>query len=163
MLQTGNGRVWTINTDGSAPKNGKEDSPTGVGAVIKCDGIEVARLAAFTGQGSVNTAEFTAILFGLRMLTAVYGYKELDLDTVEIVGDSEVAIKTLRGEYENRYFKDVVAAIWLELSYLLNLQKSKVTQFQTSTDFAWAGRVVFKYVPRLENKEADGLSGLYTR
>lgn len=154
------GTRWRLNTDGSAPRNSKEGGPTGIGVALYRNDVEVASLSANTGWGTVNTAEFNAILFGVRLLSTYL--KDSPLDTLEIQSDSQTAIGTLTGEYENRFFKEVVRNILLELQVIFSLQDSPKS-IQFISPVIWATNVTFKHIPRELNTRADELSGLYTR
>lgn len=153
---------FKIQTDGSVRKLARGIYFTAVGAIISIDDVEVCSVSAFTGKGTSNTAEFDAILTGLRMLVGVYGYRGLDKATLEVVSDSEIAINTLKDTYENRHFKPVVGAIWFELAYLLNLKPKMIPDPLSTNILAWAHRVTFTHVRREQNVEADKLATLYT-
>lgn len=139
------GVKWTLFTDGSAPRNTKYGGPTGIGAALFREGIEVASLAAFTGKGTVNTAEFNAIWMGIRMAMPYI----LPEDCLEIRSDSQIAIRTITGEYRNNHFKVVVADIQAELEHLFGV--------------TYLTNVTFTHISRNFNTIADELSGKYTR
>ena len=68
--------------------------PAGIGAVlIDPDGKEVARANDFIGEATNNGAEYHALLLGLDRAHAL-GSRE-----VEIVNDSQLVERQVRGEY----------------------------------------------------------------
>lgn len=83
-----------IYTDGGARGN---PGPAGAGAVIKAlDGGKeetVAELKKFFHYATNNQAEYEAIILGLTEA------KRLGVEEVELVMDSELAVKQIRGEY----------------------------------------------------------------
>ncbi|MFA6131504.1 MAG: ribonuclease HI family protein [Patescibacteria group bacterium] len=83
-----------IYTDGGARGN---PGPAGSGAVIKSldEGGEktIAKLKKFFPHATNNQAEYDAIILGLTEA------KRLKVEEVELVMDSELAVKQIRGEY----------------------------------------------------------------
>lgn len=68
--------------------------PAGVGVVITDpQGAELARANDYIGEGTNNTAEYRALLLGLERA------RELDAREVEIVNDSQLVERQVRGEY----------------------------------------------------------------
>ncbi len=125
-----------IYTDGGARGN---PGPAGLGAAIHTmhsDGSEgetIATVSEYLGKTTNNQAEYKAIIRGLERA------KELGAETVEMVMDSELAVKQLNGEYRVR--NPDLAKRFLEVNTL------KV-QFK---------QVTFRHVRREYNKEADAL------
>lgn len=121
-------------TDGGARGN---PGPAGCGAVLFEDDGE---LINFTGEyhahATNNYAEYSALLLGLK-LAAKQGIKRL-----ECFLDSELVVKQLNGEYK---VKDE------------NIKQlyEKVKKHSQEFDF-----VIFKHVPREQNKHADRLVNL---
>lgn len=81
-------RLWI---DGGSRGN---PGPSAIGVVLKTDGGEtLAELGRTIGTGTNNVAEYTAMLAGLD-LASRHGARE-----VEILSDSELLVKQMRGEY----------------------------------------------------------------
>lgn len=124
-----------IYTDGGSRGN---PGPSGIGAAIHVmhdreEGETIATVAEFLGKTTNNQAEYTAIIRGLEEA------KKLGAEEVEMVMDSELAVKQLNGEY--RVKNPDLAKRFLEV-YNLRQQFKKVT---------------FRHVRREKNTEADGL------
>lgn len=126
-----------IYTDGGARGN---PGPAGSGAVVKFlheDGTEGDTLAAihkYIGETTNNQAEYYAIIIGLKKA------KELGAKHVELVMDSELAVKQLNGQY--RVKNPGLAERFLEVKNLMQHFES----------------VRVRHVRRELNKEADALS-----
>jgi len=125
-----------IYTDGGARGN---PGPAGSGAVIKSlheDGSEketVAELKKFLGHATNNIAEYEAVILGLTKA------KELGVEQVELIMDSELVVKQLKGEY--RVKNPDLAKKFLEVhNLILSFKNFKV-----------------RHVLREKNKEADAL------
>jgi ribonuclease HI len=68
--------------------------PAGIGAVITDpQGGELARANDYIGEGTNNTAEYRALLLGLERAL------ELGAREVEVVNDSQLIERQVRGEY----------------------------------------------------------------
>jgi len=81
----------TVHVDGGARGN---PGPAAIAAVITDeDGETVDSAAQVIGRATNNVAEYRALIFGIERAT-VLGATELDL-----VGDSELVVKQVRGEY----------------------------------------------------------------
>jgi len=123
-----------IYTDGGARGN---PGPAGSGAVIKSldEGGEktITELKKFFPHATNNQAEYDAIILGLTEA------KRLGVEEVELVMDSELAVKQIRGEY--RVKNPELAKRFLEV---YNLSQS----FKK-----FSARHIF----RERNKEADAL------
>jgi len=125
-----------IYTDGGARGN---PGPAGSGAAIKFlheDGTEGELLAAvheYIGETTNNQAEYHAIVIGLTRAV------ELGAEEVDLVMDSELAVKQLNGEY--RVKNPGLAVQYLKVHNLLQHFKS----------------VRIRHVRRERNKEADAL------
>jgi len=124
-----------IYTDGGSRGN---PGPAACAAVIKQmkDGEEketVAHVSAYLGKTTNNQAEYMAIIRGLKRA------QTLGAQEVELVMDSELAVKQLNREYK---VKDPgIAARFLEVWNLAQTFK----------------RVTFRHVRREKNEEADAL------
>lgn len=81
----------TINFDGGSRGN---PGPAGIGVVLAAeDGIPLVTLGKFIGNATNNTAEYMALILGLREAQKLGAVK------IVIRGDSELVIKQMRGEY----------------------------------------------------------------
>lgn len=86
---TGRVRVFS---DGAARGN---PGPSGAGAVIQdASGEILARLGRYLGRTTNNVAEYEGLLLGLRHAL------ELGAKEVQVVADSELLVKQLRGQYK---------------------------------------------------------------
>lgn len=82
----------TVNVDGGARGN---PGPAAIGVVVRDAGGEVLEeRGERIGRATNNVAEYRALLRGVE-LAAAHGASELDL-----VGDSELVVKQMRGEYK---------------------------------------------------------------
>lgn len=94
----------TVHVDGGARGN---PGPAAIAAVITGAGGEVVDSAAqVIGRATNNVAEYRALIFGIERAVAL-GATEL-----ELVGDSELIVKQVRGEYrvKDRNLKPLHAA-----------------------------------------------------
>jgi len=81
-----------VNVDGGARGN---PGPAAIAAVIQEDGGEVlAKHGERIGRATNNVAEYKALLLGIERAAAL-GASEL-----ELVGDSELVVKQVKGEYK---------------------------------------------------------------
>lgn len=81
----------TVHVDGGARGN---PGPAAIAAVITgADGEVVDSAAQVIGRATNNVAEYRALVFGIERAVAL-GATEL-----ELVGDSELVVKQVRGEY----------------------------------------------------------------
>jgi ribonuclease HI len=124
-----------IYTDGGARGN---PGPAASGAVIKemRDGKEgkiIAEVSRYLGETTNNQAEYTAIIIGLERA------RELGAEEVDVVMDSELAVRQLNGEYKVKNAE--LAKRYLEIWNLKNHFK----------------KISFRHVRREKNKEADAL------
>ena len=118
--------------DGSC--NSNTVGSMGIGVVIKRQGEIIKKLSEFAGEGTNNTAEYFSVIRALEEALA------LGADELEVRGDSELVIKQLRGEYK------------VKKKHLRNLHR-KVMQLVPKFK-----RVIFTWVPREKNKEANYLA-----
>ncbi|MBI4592390.1 ribonuclease HI family protein [Candidatus Uhrbacteria bacterium] len=129
-------KTLRIYTDGGARGN---PGPAGSGAVVKAvneDGTEgenLALLQKYLGETTNNQAEYEAIVIGLQKAL------ELGAERVELVMDSELAVKQIKGEY--RVKNPGLAVKYLRVFNLLRQFKSYSV----------------RHVLRAYNKEADAL------
>jgi ribonuclease HI len=118
-----------ICTDGGSRGN---PGPAASAAVLKSAGGEVLdTVTRYLGETTNNQAEYTAIIIGLERA------KHLGATEVEVVMDSELAVKQMNGEYKVK--NPELAKRFLEVHNLM-LSFKKVT---------------FRHVRREFNKEAD--------
>jgi ribonuclease HI len=81
-----------VNVDGGARGN---PGPAAIAAVVQAPGGEVIEeRAERIGRATNNVAEYKALLLGIE-LAAALGTREL-----ELVGDSELIVKQVKGEYK---------------------------------------------------------------
>ena len=82
----------TVHVDGGARGN---PGPAAIAAVVSDDGGEVIHEASETiGRATNNVAEYRALLLGIERA------KQLGATEVDLVGDSELIVKQVRGEYK---------------------------------------------------------------
>jgi ribonuclease HI len=81
----------TLQFDGGSRGN---PGPAGIGVVLRAaDGTPVVTLGRFIGRATNNVAEYKALI------TALEKAKELGARRVKVLGDSELIVKQMRGEY----------------------------------------------------------------
>lgn len=124
-----------VYTDGGSRGN---PGPAASGAVIKAlhgdkEGEILARVSRWLGRDTNNQAEYTAIIIGLERA------KTLGATEVDMVMDSELAVKQLNGQYKVK--NPDIAKRFVEVHNLM-LHFKKVT---------------FRHVLRAYNKEADAV------
>jgi ribonuclease HI len=82
----------TVNVDGGARGN---PGPAAIAAVVTgADGEVLEEHAMRIGTATNNVAEYRALLLGIERAT------ELEAAEVELVGDSELVVKQVNGEYK---------------------------------------------------------------
>ncbi len=121
----------TVHVDGGARGN---PGPAGIGAVLSTsDGDVVGEVSEFIGHATNNVAEYRAVIAGVAKA------RELGADAVEVVNDSELVARQLRGEYKvkNSGLKPLHAEALVILRAL--------------------GRWSIQNVPRAQNADADAL------
>lgn len=124
-----------IYTDGGSRGN---PGPAASGAVIKhidghSDGEIIDCVSRWLGKDTNNQAEYTAIIIGLQRA------KTLGATEVDIVMDSELAVRQLNGIYKVK--NPEIAKRFVEVHNLIQ-------------DFK---KVTFRHVRREFNKEADAV------
>lgn len=120
-----------VHVDGGARGN---PGPAAAACVIAtADGEPLAEDAELLGRTTNNVAEYRALLLGLRRA------RELGADDVEVVGDSELIAKQVRGEYK------------VKNESMRELHREALAALR---EFAhWSIRTV----PRVQNADADAL------
>jgi ribonuclease HI len=122
----------TVNVDGGARGN---PGPAAIGAVVQGPGGEILEeRGERIGVATNNVAEYKALLLGIERATEL-GATELDL-----VGDSELVVRQVKGEYK---VKDAT----------LRKLHAEVKRVLRSFDGEWS----IRHVRRAENAEADRL------
>lgn len=126
---------YIIYTDGGSRWN---PWPAGCGIFIANDQLDpIEKRYKYIGTATNNIAEYTAILLGIQRAI------ELGADHIEIRADSKLAIEQLSGNFKvkNPDIKVLFDKIWTLI-------------------WEWGGEVIFTYVPREQNKEADRLANV---
>jgi ribonuclease HI len=119
-------------SDGAARGN---PGPAGAGAVIVSPGGHiVAKMGKFLGDNTNNFAEYMGLLLGLRRAKAM-GIKE-----IEILSDSELMIRQLKGEYQVK--AENLRPLYDEAKELLKAFPA----------------LLLRHIPREENSAADEMS-----
>ncbi|MCB0828522.1 MAG: ribonuclease HI family protein [Solirubrobacterales bacterium] len=81
-----------VNVDGGARGN---PGPAAVGVVVReADGGLLEQHAELIGEATNNVAEYRALMLGIERAI------ELGADEVELIGDSELVVKQVLGEYK---------------------------------------------------------------
>ena len=95
-------------TDGGARGN---PGPAAFGYVLEAeDGTVLAAHGETIGIATNNVAEYSALIAGLEKA------RELAVDEVEVVSDSELMVKQMTGEY--RVKNEALQELWLQASRL---------------------------------------------
>lgn len=129
-----------IFVDGACSNNGQPDAQAGWGYVAELsDGTTLQRNGKVPGRQTNNRAE----LYGLLKATALIKqlYEESNLETAEIIMDSEIVINGVLGKAKRQSNRD----IWSQIESLFSELRGNVT-------------VSVRHVPREENKAADALA-----
>jgi ribonuclease HI len=118
-------------TDGGARGN---PGPAAYGYVLEAeDGTVLASHGEYIGSTTNNVAEYSGLVAGLRKAL------ELQVPDVEVVSDSELMVKQMRGEY--RVKNTALRELFAEADRLARL----------------VGNVEYRHVKRAHNEEADRL------
>ena len=118
-------------TDGGARGN---PGPAAYGFVLEAeDGTVLAAEGEAIGEATNNVAEYSGLIAGLRRAI------ELGLPELEVVSDSELMVKQMRGEY--RVKNDALRSLAVEAGRLARE----------------LGRVEYRHVKRAHNELADAL------
>ena len=81
-----------VNVDGGARGN---PGPAAVAAVVSDpDGEVIAERAETIGVATNNVAEYRALLLGIELA------RELGAEELELIGDSQLIVRQVRGEYK---------------------------------------------------------------
>jgi ribonuclease HI len=118
-------------TDGGARGN---PGPAAYGYVLEAeDGTVLASHGEYIGSTTNNVAEYSGLVAGLRKAL------ELQVPDVEVVSDSELMVKQMRGEY--RVKNAALRELFSEADRLARR----------------VGNVEYRHVKRAHNEEADRL------
>jgi ribonuclease HI len=83
--------VITLQFDGGSRGN---PGPAGIGVVLRApDGTALVTLGRFIGRATNNVAEYKGLI------TALEKARELGARRIKVLGDSELIVKQMRGEY----------------------------------------------------------------
>ncbi len=121
--------------DGACASN---PGPGGAGVVVVDQyGLTVAAKSYFLGPDYTNNkAEYTALLFGLKLLKNL----KLDVAELEIISDSKLVVEQVRGNYEVK--SDDLKVLHSSVTELLK----EIPSFKIT------------FMPRKYNKFADSLA-----
>ena len=126
---------YIIHTDGGSRGN---PGPAALGVVIEKVGGDLKKeYGEFLGRATNNEAEYQAVIFSLKKLKQLAGKEEARKAVVEVHTDSELLTRQLNGQYKIMDEK---------------MQKFFLQIWNLKLDFK---EVIFKHVPREENKGAD--------
>jgi len=126
-----------IYTDGGAQGN---PGPGGIGVVIYNQDFQlIKKYSQSLPQTTNNEAEYKAVIFALKKIKALFGKKKAKDLEIELRLDSELVAKQLNGQYKIKE---------------KNLQPLFLEVWNLKLDFK---KVIFKKIPRQENKAADKL------
>lgn len=122
-----------LHVDGGSRGN---PGPSGVGVVMKdkATGAVVHKAGYFLGRMTNNVAEYTGLLRGLEVA------KDLGVERLEIRSDSQLMVEQVSGRWKVKHD---------------NLKGPCGEARMRLKGFKWAG---LTYVPREQNREADGLA-----
>jgi len=127
-----------IYTDGGSRGN---PGSSGAGVFITDEkGKMMKEYSHFLGVKTNNEAEYEAVILGLQKIKALLGKEKIKSADIEVRMDSELVTRQLGGIYkiENEKLAPLFLKIW-----------------NIKMDF---GKIVFKHIPREQNKEADRLA-----
>jgi ribonuclease HI len=120
-----------VNVDGGARGN---PGPAAIAAVVRdTSGETVAERSERIGEATNNVAEYRAMLLGVELA------RELGADEVELIGDSELIVRQMKGDYKVK--QEHLRPLHAQLSVALDRLRR------------WS----IRSVPRAENARADEL------
>jgi len=126
----------TIYTDGGSRGN---PGPSAIGVVVYKGNQIIKTYSEFIGKATNNETEYQATVFALKKVKLLFGKKKAKEMEIEVLMDSELAVKQLNHEYKIKEKK---------------LQLLFIKIWNLILDFK---KVSFKHIPREENKQADRL------
>jgi len=95
--------------------------------------------AQFIGTATNNEAEYGGLIFALKKVKSLYGKDKSKSMDIEIKSDSELLVKQMNGKYKIKNE---------------NIQKLFLQAWNLTVEFK---NLQITYIPREENKKADGL------
>lgn len=132
-MQGGAGAVRrvTVNVDGGARRN---PGPAAIAAIVRdADGAILDEHSQTIGEATNNEAEYRAVLLGIDRA------RKLGSSEIELIGDSELIVRQVRGEYR------------VKQSRLKPLKQQVVDALEEFDSWTIAN------VPREQNADADRL------
>lgn len=126
-----------IYTDGGSRGN---PGPAAIGVILTDEkGKVIKEYAQKIGRATNNEVEYEAIIYALQKAKLLFGKQRAKNMEIEIRTDSEFVTKQLNAQYKilDRKIEQLFLKTW-------NLR----------IDF---GKIIFKHIPRSENREADKL------
>jgi ribonuclease HI len=138
-----NTKSITLYFDGCSKGN---PGPAGSGAMIKYDishNDSDISLCEYVGNTTNNVAEYKGLILGLKYLN-----KHLNIKYLTIKGDSMLVINHITGKYKVKSPK--LLPLYNEAKELINHIQNKNVEIE----------ILFLYIPREENKEADYLANM---
>jgi len=131
-----------IYTDGGSSGSRGNPGIAGAGAFITDSAGKVLKeVSQYLGKGTNNFAEYEAVILGLQTLKKLFSKDKLKELDIEVKLDSQLIARQLSGEYQVK-------------EETLFGQFIKVHNMQVK-DFP---KIMFTYIPREQNKEADRLA-----
>ncbi|MEM6314921.1 MAG: ribonuclease HI family protein [Planctomycetota bacterium] len=126
-------KALTLHFDGGSRGN---PGPAGCGVVLSADEVDVVTFGKYVGHATNNVAEYSGLIAGMEAAL------ELGCTHLLVVGDSELVIKQMKGQYcvKNRGLKP----LWEEAQAL-------ATKFE---------QVRYDHARREHNQTADRLANL---
>lgn len=128
---------FIIYTDGGSRGN---PGPAAIGVVIKNEkGETLKRYGEVIGKKTNNEAEYEAVIFALKKVKQLFGGEKAANMAFEIRMDSELVQRQLSGAYkieEEKLFRPFITTWNLKMNF---------------------GKIIFRHIPREQNKEADRL------
>ncbi len=85
--------TFILEFDGGSRGN---PGPAGIGVVIRLGEVPLVTLGQFIGRATNNVAEYKALITGMRKA------RELEIENLNIFGDSELVVRQMLGEYRVR-------------------------------------------------------------
>lgn len=141
----------TLYFDGCSKGN---PGPAGSGAMIKYDIYDIS-LCEYVGNATNNVAEYKGLILGLKYLKE--NMKHLkndngngDIKYLTIKGDSMLVINHITGKYKIK--SPNLLPLYNQAKELMQSIKNQNIEINIE--------IVFLYIPREENKEADHLANM---
>jgi len=127
------GGKGVLRVDGAARGN---PGHAGAGIVLEKNGSILLRLGEYLGEATNNEAEYKALILGMEE------GRRLGLGELEIYSDSELVVRQMRGEYR------------------VKNPRLQELYFQAVKVLSSFKKVLFRSVPREENRDADRMANL---